>query len=125
MMNFVMFAGWFLLPWLASISDTTGFVGYYRGDFDDYPTLVRFEAGTASLYRLMPIRFVQGEPIESDNAEDSVLCLELENMTEIVRQELLRQAENPKVSLEAYISSVVAERDVIDAALKVGEPPPN
>ncbi|GEM_PF-6380237 len=29
---------WFLLPWLASISETVGFVGYYCGDFDDQPT---------------------------------------------------------------------------------------
>lgn len=116
---------WFLFPWLASISDTTGFVGYYRGDFDDYPTLVRFEAGRASVHELIPIRFVQGEPVESDNTEDSVLRLELESMTEIVRQELLRQAENPKMSLEAYISSVVARRDAMNAALEVGEPPPS
>lgn len=114
---------WFLFPWLASISDTAGFVGYYRGDLDDYPTLVRFEAGRASVYELIPIRFVQGEPVESDNTEDSVLRLELESMTEIVRQELLRQAENPKMSLEAYISSVAARRDAMDAALEVGEPP--
>jgi hypothetical protein len=46
-------------------------------------------------------------------------------MTEIVRQELLRQAENSKMSLEAYISSVVARRDAMDAALKLGEPPPS
>lgn len=114
---------WFLFPWLASISDTTEFVGYYRGDFDDYPTLVRFEGGQVNMYELVPVRFVQAESIALDNAEVPVLPLELANMTEVVRQELLRQAENPKMSLETYISSVVARRNAMDAALEVGQPP--
>ncbi|GEM_PF-6503319 len=44
-------------------------------------------------------------------------------MTEVVKQELLRRAENPKMSLEAYLSSVIVRKDAMDAALELGELP--
>jgi hypothetical protein len=110
---------WFLLPWLASISVTSGFIGYYRGDFDEYPTLIQFEQGRANVYELLPTKFL---PTEPETVQASALTLDLATMTEVVQQELIRQTENPKMSLEEYIASIVAIKDAMNLALQVGLP---
>jgi len=72
---------------------------------------------------LIPREFLQSEAVELDNASDPSLPPTIDTMTEVVKQELLRRAENPKMSLEAYLSSVIVRKDAMDAALELGELP--
>lgn len=102
---------WLLFPWLASISESTGFVGYYRGDFDNYSKLIQFWNGKANVYELTPKDLSQTE-IAKFNDQEVVLSLDIDTLSNPVKQELIRQAENPKMSLEACLSSVVAKRSV-------------
>lgn len=112
---------WLLFPWLASISESTGFVGYYRGDFDDYPKLIQFWDGKANVYELISKDLSQIE-IAKFNDQEVVLSLDIDTLSNPVKQELIRQAENPKMSLEAYLSSVVAKRSVDGDILLVRSP---
>lgn len=102
---------WLLLPWIASISETTGFVGYYRGNFDDSPTLLRFEGKKCHAYELISGKYPRIDKTPEEKQEP-VISLELDDMTETVKQELLRQAENPKMSLEEYMALVSAQKDL-------------
>ena len=102
---------WLLLPWLASISESTGFVGYYRGDFDNRLYLVQFSNGKASVCELIPVELVQAATIGLDG-RGIVFNLNVDVLSEPVKQELLRQAESSKMSLEVYISSMVTKKYV-------------
>lgn len=73
---------WLLFPWLASISQSTGFVGYYHSNWDDDSRLIQFSEGIASVYELMPREVSQTAASELNNSKfnnfnnlDSVLYL--------------------------------------------------
>ncbi|NEO86569.1 MAG: hypothetical protein F6J87_20275 [Spirulina sp. SIO3F2] len=102
---------WLLFPWLASISESVGFVGYYRNDFDDYPTLIQFLDGKSNIYEMM----LKGESqagLSESNDPDKMFNLDIDALSNVVRDELVRQAENFSMSLESYILSTTIKEYV-------------
>ncbi|MBE9100292.1 hypothetical protein [Vacuolonema iberomarrocanum] len=102
---------WLLFPWIASVSESAGFVGYYRSDFDNYPKLIQFLEGKASVYNLMPKRFLE-TGVSGFNNLETTLNLDISALSNPVKEELLRQAESSNTSLETYISLMVAKKYV-------------
>ena len=102
---------WLLFPWLASVSESAGFVGYYRDDFNAYPKLLQFLDGKANVYELMPREFPQTGVSEFNNLE-TTLNLEISALSNPVKEELFRQAESSKTSLETYVSSMIVKKCV-------------
>jgi len=51
----------YLGDWLASISSTSGLVGYYKNDTDYHPTLIYFEDG-----RVLQLK-IEGQPISIEH----------------------------------------------------------
>jgi hypothetical protein len=112
---------WLLFPWLASISESMGFVGYYRGDFEDYPKLIQFLNGKVSIYELIPKDLSQTE-VSEFYEQETTLSLDMDTLSNPIQQELIRQTENPKMSLETYLSSVVAKKYTdVDVLLAFGQ----
>jgi hypothetical protein len=100
---------WLLLPWLASISESTGFVGYYRSDFDDYLHLIYFADGKASVYEQIVTESLQFQTLKLDKQE-IILGLNIHLLSYPVKQEIFRRAKKLKMSIEVYTSLVIAKK---------------
>ncbi|MBE9117913.1 hypothetical protein IQ249_18610 [Lusitaniella coriacea LEGE 07157] len=107
---------WLLLPWLASISETQGFVGYYRSDLDDFPNLIYFFEHEFHIYNVIPKHHIQDWI--SDKPKN-LICLRECALSQVVKQELLRQANTRKISLEEYIMSVVTQNWISESELSI------
>lgn len=103
---------WYLTPWFASLSETTGCVGYYHTvfEYDNDLTLVFFKDGKVFEYEVIPITTLQLNESELEGEVEPLLNLQIHYLPNLVREGLIRKAEENNLSLSEYISSVVAKK---------------
>ncbi|WP_041660002.1 hypothetical protein [Acaryochloris marina] len=99
---------WYLLfPWLASISNSDGFIGFFRSDLDKLPTLLSFLNGKVHLYKL--VRLWAPEPSKAKAYEDT-MSLEMNELCPCIKHELLRRAETLEITVNKFLSSIIAKK---------------
>lgn len=102
---------WYVFgPMIASISETSGFVGYYIGDVLHPPpklVLIRFENGYILECPIIPRNAQYSRDSTFSSEENETFELNTDGFPDTVKQELERQENYVNSSLEEYLLSIV------------------
>jgi hypothetical protein len=101
---------------IASISETSGFIGYYIGDvLQPSPKLVLILFKNGYVFECPIILRNSKHPQNStlDHEENDTFELDADNLPDMVKLELERQANDSNSSLEEYLLSVVYVKELV------------
>lgn len=113
----IFFNVWYMFGcMIASISETSGFIGYYIGDvLQPSPKLVLILFENGYVFECPIILRNSQHPQNStlDHEENDTFELDADNLPDMVKLELERQANDSNSSLEEYLLSVVYVKELV------------